>query len=76
MDNLHDLVEEAINITISTTGVDYNNDDDHEDDDAMPSLSVFEPPEFVCTPSNTIDIFGADHRGWNNPAELTFPSYF
>ena len=26
MDNLHDLVEEAINITISKTGVDYNND--------------------------------------------------
>ena len=44
------------------TGVDYNNDDDHEDDDTMPSLLVFEPQEFAWPPSNTISIFGADDK--------------
>ena len=29
MARFHDLVEEASNITSSTTGVDYNGDDDH-----------------------------------------------
>ena len=46
MDHLHDLVDQASNITSSTTGVDYNDDYDHEDDDAMPSLLFFEPQDF------------------------------
>ena len=36
-------MDEASTITSNTTGVDYNNYDDHEFDDAMPSLLVFEP---------------------------------
>ena len=36
MAHLHGLVEEASTITSSTTGVDYNTDDDHKDDEAMP----------------------------------------
>ena len=43
MAHLHDLVEEASTIYSSMTGVDYNYDDEHEDDDAIPSLLVFEP---------------------------------
>ena len=42
MDHLHDLVEEASTIYSIMTGVDYNYDDEHEDDDAIPSLLVFE----------------------------------
>ena len=59
---LHDLLEEAITITSSTTGVDYNDENDHEDDDTMPSLLVFEPQDFVRPPSNAISIFGAEER--------------
>ena len=55
MSHLHNLVEDAISITSSTTGVDYNNDDNQKDDDAMPSLLVFEPQEFIRPPSNAID---------------------
>ena len=44
------------------TGVDYNNDNDHENDYAMPSLLVFEPQDFVRPPSNKISIFGADDK--------------
>ena len=35
MSHLHDLVEEAGTITSSTTGVDNNNGNGHEYDDAM-----------------------------------------
>ena len=35
MVHLHDLVEEASTITIIMTGVDYNDDYNHEDDDAI-----------------------------------------
>ena len=35
------LVEEASNITSSTTGVDYNDDDDHKYDVAIPWLLFF-----------------------------------
>ena len=56
--HLHDLVEEDINITISMNGVCYNNDYDHEYDDAIPSLLVFKPQKFIWIPSNTIDILG------------------
>ena len=41
MAHLHYLVDETSTITSITTGVDYNDDDDHEDDDTMPSLLVF-----------------------------------
>ena len=36
MYHFHDLVEDDSTITSSTTGVDYNDEDDHEDDEAMP----------------------------------------
>ena len=62
MAHLHGLVEEASTITSSMTGVDYNDDYDHEDDDAMPSLLAFEPQEFTWTSSNEINIFGADDK--------------
>ena len=62
MDHFHDLVEEDSTFTSSTTGVDYNNDYDHEDDDTMPSLLVFEPQEFAHPPSNAISIFGTDNK--------------
>ena len=42
MAHLNDLVEEASTINSSITGVEYNNDHDHEDDDAMPSLLFFD----------------------------------
>ena len=58
MAHLHDLVEETSTITIITTGVYYNNDYDHEDNDAIPSLLVFKPQKFIWIPSNTIDILG------------------
>ena len=59
MAHLRYLVEEAITITIITTGVGYKDDNENEDDDATPSLLVFEPQDFVRTPSNTTVIFGA-----------------
>ena len=62
MDHSHDLVEEDSTFTSITTGVDYNNDYDHEDDDTMPSLLVFEPQEFAHPPSNAISIFGTDNK--------------
>ena len=62
MAHLHDLVEETSTITIITTGVYYNNDYDHEDNDAIPSLLVFEPQKFVWPPSNIISIFGTDDK--------------
>ena len=43
MAHLNYLVEEDIDITSSTTGVDYRNDYDHKDDEKMTSLLVFEP---------------------------------
>ena len=42
MAHFHDLMQDASTITISTTGVDYNDCDAHEDDDVMPSLLIFE----------------------------------
>ena len=62
MAHLHDLVEESITLTSSTADVDYNDDDDHEDDDATPYLPVVELQEFVRTPSNKISIFGDDDK--------------
>ena len=41
MAHLHDLVEEDSTITSSTTGADYNDDGEQEDDDAIPSLLVW-----------------------------------
>ena len=52
MAHLHGLVEEAITITSSMTGVDYN--DDHKYDDATPSLLVSEPQDFIRPPSKSI----------------------
>ena len=40
MAHLHYLVWQGSTITISMTDVDYNNDYEHEDDDAMLSLLV------------------------------------
>ena len=62
MAHLHDLVEESSAITSSINGVDYNDDYDHEDDDTMRSLLVFESHEFYHPPSNTIAIFGAYYK--------------
>ena len=62
MDHLHDLVEYSSPITSSTTGVDYNNDNDHEYDDAIPSLLVFELQEFVWPPPNAISIFVTEYK--------------
>ena len=62
MAHLHYLLDEYSTITSITTGVDYNNDDDHEDDDAMPSLLFFHPQEFVRSPSNAIAIFGSNDK--------------
>ena len=62
MASLHGLAEEASNITSSTTGADYNDDYDHEDDESIPSLLVFELQEFIRPTSNEIAIFGADDR--------------
>ena len=59
---LHALVEEVGTITISTTGVDCNDEDDNKDDDAITSLLVFEPQDFSQPPSNKIAIFGADDK--------------
>ena len=59
---LHALVEEVGTITISTTGVDCNDEDDNKDDDAITSLLVFEIQEFIRPPSNSISIFGADYK--------------
>ena len=38
MNHLCDLVDEASTITSSMTGVDYNDDNGHEYDEAMPSF--------------------------------------
>ena len=62
MASLNYLAEEASNITISTTGADYNDDYDPEDDEAIPSLLVFELQEFIRPTSNEIAIFGADDK--------------
>ena len=62
MSHLHDLVEGSSKITSSTTGVDSNNDDYHEDDGTMPSFLVLEPQEFIRSSSNAISIFGADDK--------------
>ena len=62
MAHLHDLLGQDSNITISMTGVDYNDDYDHKDYDTMPSLLVFEPQEFSRPLSNAIAIFGADDK--------------
>ena len=62
MAHLYDLVEEAITITSSMTGVDNNNDFDHKDDDKLPLLLTFFPQEFAWPPSNAISIFGADDK--------------
>ena len=62
MPNLHDLVEEASNITSIINGVDYKYDYDHEDDDTIPSLLVFDTQEFAQFPSNKISMFGADDK--------------
>ena len=62
MDHLHDLVEGYSTITSSTTGFDYKNDNYHEDDYIMSSFLVFDPQEFVWSPSNAISIFGADDK--------------
>ena len=62
MNHFHDLLKEYINITISTNGVEYNDDDDPKDNDAIPTLLVFEPQEFVRLPSNTIAIFGLNDK--------------
>ena len=51
MSHLHYLLGEDSNITISMTGVDYNDYYDHKDDDAMPSFLVFESQEFARPPS-------------------------
>ena len=48
--------------TSSTTGVDYNDNADHEDDDKITSSSVFEPQEFVQPPLNAIYVFDADDK--------------
>ena len=58
----HALVEEVSTITSSTTSVDYNDEDDHKDDDAIPSLLVFELQESVRPPSNVIANFGANNK--------------
>ena len=62
MSRLHDLVEGSSKITSSMTGVDYNNDDDHEDDDTMPSFLFLDPQEFIRSSSKAISIFGADDK--------------
>ena len=62
MSHLHDLVEGSSKITSSTTGVDYKNDDYHEDDVTMPSFLVLEPQEFIRSSSKAISIFGADDK--------------
>ena len=54
MAHLHDLVEEASTITISTSVFDYNDDDDHEDNSSMPMILVSESQEFVWSPLNAI----------------------
>ena len=59
---LHALVEEVGTITISTTGVDCNDEDDNKDDDAITSLLVFEIQESVRPPSNVIANFGANNK--------------
>ena len=58
MAHLHDLVQEASNITSSTTDVYYNDDDGHGDGDTISSLLDFDPQEFVYAPLNTIVICG------------------
>ena len=60
MDNFHDLVEEASNITSSANGVDYNDDYNHKYDYIMSLLLVFGIQEFNCPPLNAIVVFGAD----------------
>ena len=62
MAHLHDLVKEDSTVISSMTGVDYNHYCDHEDDDAMTSLFIFDPQEFAQPPSNTISIFGSDNK--------------
>ena len=62
MAHLHDLVEEAITITSSTSVFDYNDDDDHKDNYSMPMVLVSESQEFVWSPLNTISIFGTDDK--------------
>ena len=59
---LYALVEQVSTITSSTTSVDYNDEDDHEYDDAIPSLLVFELQESVRPPSNVIANFGANNK--------------
>ena len=58
MAHFHGLVEDNITITSGTTSVDYNDNYDHEDDDTMPSLLVFEPQDFSRPLSNAIVVFG------------------
>ena len=41
MAHLNYLVQEDSTITSIMTGVDHNDDYDHEDDESMPSLLVF-----------------------------------
>ena len=57
MAHLYDLLEEDCTITSSTKCVDYN-----KDDGAMTSLLVFEPQDFVRSPSNKIAIFDTDDK--------------
>ena len=62
MDHLHDLVQEASNITSSTTDVYYNDDDGHGYGDTMSSLLDFDTQQFVLTPLNKIGIFSVDDK--------------
>ena len=62
MDHLNYLVEEASTITSIKTGVDYSDDDDHEDNSSMASLLVSEPQEFFRPPLNKIAIFGTAEK--------------
>ena len=62
MAHLHYLVQEASNITSSTTDVYYNDGDGHGDGDTMSSLLDFDPQQFVQTHLNTIGIFGFDDK--------------
>ena len=62
MAHLYYLVEEDSTVTSSTTGVDYNDYDDHKDNDTITPLLVFETQEFTRTPSNAIAIFGTDDK--------------
>ena len=62
MSHLHDLLREASTINIRMTGVDYNDDYEHKDDDAIPSILVYDPQEFARPPLNVISIFGDDDK--------------